>query len=79
MHDESGNDPTYGDANHMFLVESNTDPEEDNPCTKKNRISRTKAIPKTEKDLEAFAKMLGWIVDYDTNGQILLCTGVNAE
>jgi len=75
---DSLRDPTYASAEDCNLVGRNTDSGDDeNPCVGKNGKSflSTPLIPETRSEIRRFATLMGWDVQTDNEGQLILYTG----
>jgi hypothetical protein len=69
---DDGNDPTYGQAENMSLVEVD---DVESPIDSKTAV-RVPMLPRTGDEVVKFASMLGWDAAIDNDGQIILCTGI---
>lgn len=73
---DSEGDPTYAGVDNAWLVESNLEAGEGNPCSKHHAERAVPIIPVTSLEVRMFAEMLGWSVDTDNDGQLIIYTGV---
>lgn len=71
---DSSNDPTYIDADCAMLVDSPGNGGYSNPCVHKDAQS-VSVLPSSEIEIRAFADMLGWAVETDNEGQLVIYTG----
>lgn len=72
--DDSVHNPTYIDADSAFLIES--DVEEGNPCGEGLTKVEVHVMPKYPEEIRLFADLMGWKIETDSDGQIILHTGV---
>jgi len=75
--DDSTNDPTYTHADSAFLVESESDGSEGNPCAEECVRRAVPILPNRLEEIEVFASIMGWSVGYDNDGQVILYTGIH--
>lgn len=76
---DSVTDPTYNSASDSYLVVPNSNGYEDmneNPCSPKNIYRKVPVIPNTLKELRDFCDVVGWEFDFDSDGQVILLTGI---
>lgn len=74
---DDSDDPTYASASSASLVlaDGNTD---DNPCA--SRTARhAPCAPRTADEIQAFAAVMGWAVEHDNDGNLVLYPGVTEE
>ncbi len=74
--DDSNRDPTYSFADSAYLVDSDHDPSSGNPCSPERVNKAVSVMPNNSFEVKAFAAILGWNVDTDSEGQIILRTGI---
>lgn len=72
--DDNAINPTYTVANKAFLIESNE--ENYNPCARNFTKREVSVMPKNIDDLKIFADIMGWSVETDNDGQVILYTGM---
>ena len=72
---DSDFDPTFTLASEAFLVDSDSDSGE-NPCAVAQMNSEVSVLPTTSDEIVAYADIMGWTVTTDTDGRIVLHTGV---
>jgi hypothetical protein len=75
---DDGQDPTYALADEALLVSSIPSDQDENPCVGPNVIARVPALPKSPDEIKAFANLLGWKVEYDSDNRLLINTGLVA-
>lgn len=71
---DSFNDPTYSSADNVTLVSSSSDDFSHNPCV--DFEEQVSVLPNDLNELKVFARMQGWDIHYDANGQAILHTGI---
>jgi hypothetical protein len=77
---DSSIDPTYSLADDVLLVESDaTDDDDDNPCVGRSVRRTAPVAPMTATEIQAFASIMGWAVETDNDGNLVLYPGVSAE
>ena len=72
--DDSPHDPTYSSADNAWLVES--DDGDGNPCAQGRAKREVPILPTNLEQIETFASIMGWSVETDNEGQVVLYTGV---
>lgn len=72
--DDSSKDPTFTNADNAYLVDSSY--EDGNPCVDDNVNKKVSLIPSSYDDIKIFASIMGWNVETDNDGQVILYTGV---
>lgn len=81
MFDESEDpsDPAYAYASEATLVEASADADANNPCVGSGVVRRAPVLPMTPDEIRAYAAILGWDVTLDSEGSLVLHTGVQAN
>jgi len=75
---DSDNDPTFAPGTSAVLVDSRDD-DAYNPCVG-SAVRRTAPVaPRTADEIEAFASVMGWAVEHDNEGNLVIYPGVRAE
>ena len=75
--DDSATNPTYVGVDAAFLIESNVDPNTDeNPCAYEHSEKEISVLPSSAKEIKVFADFMGWELSADSEGNIVLNTGV---
>ncbi len=70
-------DPTFTTATGASLVLADGDTD-DNPCAS-STARHAPCAPRTAEDIEAFAAVMGWAVETDNDGNLVLYTNVQAD
>ena len=76
---DSVTDPAYNPAQDSFPVVPNSNAYEDmngSPCSPKNIYRKVPIIPNSLKELRDFCDVVGWGLDFDGDGQVILLTGI---
>jgi hypothetical protein len=71
---DSIHDPTYTSAEGVLLVESAST--EQNPCASGHTYREVSVMPRTLEEVRVFADIMGWSVETDHEGQVVLYTGI---
>lgn len=71
---DSSKDPTYASLEDCTIVHGYDDG--DNPCSEDSIIEDCPVAPQNLEEMKAFAKMMGWGIEFDNDGQAILYTGV---
>lgn len=71
---DSVSDPTYTGVDSAILVESYE--QDSNPCSVGKTKREVPIMPRSISDIEDFAAIMGWSVETDNNGQVILYTGM---
>lgn len=79
--DDSYTDPTYSSADGVWVVESEVDSTEQNPCATdgERHWRHVPLLFNEESDARLFAEMMGWDVVVDSNGNITFATNIKVE
>lgn len=72
-----GSDPTCASLEDCLIVRGYDD--EQNPCNDDNLIEACPVKPKNIDELEMFAKMMGWRLEFDDDGKAVLHTEIEME
>lgn len=72
---DSRRDPTYSPASEVYLVLADSDAEH-NPCVGEGVEVSTPLLPTNLEELRAFARILGFSLNFDNEGQAILYTGI---
>lgn len=75
---DSDNDPTFAPSGDAVLVDSRDD-DAYNPCVGRGVRRTAPCVPRTADEIEAFASVMGWAVETDNDGNLVLYPGVRAE
>ncbi len=78
---DDSTDPTFTAADDAVLVESRYEyvDNADNPCVGRSVRRTAPVAPRTADEIEAFAAVMGWSVETDNDGNLVLYPGVSAE
>ncbi len=76
---DSNSDPTYALSDDVLLVESDATDDDDNPCVGRSVRRTAPVAPMTATEIQAFASIMGWAVETDNDGNLVLYPGVTAE
>jgi hypothetical protein len=76
--EDDSHDPTYTSADDTVLIASIPSDQDENPCVGTNVVARVPVLPKSSDEIKAFAKLLGWKVEYDSDNRLLIDTGLVA-
>lgn len=76
---DSSIDPTYALSDDVLLVESDATDDDENPCVGRSVRRTAPVAPMTATEIEAFASIMGWAVETDNDGNLVLYPGVSAE
>jgi len=74
--EDSSHDPTYASADDVVVVDSSIDVSEGNPCVGEGVKKLAPVLPSTLDEIRAYASIIGWSVEFDNEGQMVLYTGV---
>ena len=72
---DSENDPTYASVYDAWLVESNYDSGNGNPCAV-GRGCEIPILPINYNDVMMFARIMGWRVELDADDRVILHTDI---
>jgi hypothetical protein len=75
---DDSTDPTFASADESVLVDSR-DEDADNPCVGRSVRRTAPVAPRTADEIEAFAAVMGWTVETDNQGNLVLYPNVSAE
>lgn len=71
---DSSMDPTYASADECDVIES--DDTGENPCVGRGVKRFAPVLPKSREDILAFCAIIGWAVECDNEGNLVLYPGV---
>lgn len=74
--DDSSSNPTYTSADVALLVEGSETDDNENPAADVNVVLSAPVLPSNIEELQAFARLQGWGLEFDNEGQAILYTGI---